>query len=136
MQIQQLLVQQQQYQQQYSQIVAFLQQNPNQTPEKIQEIKLRLDQLNSLYLQTQAQLKALGYNPVQVTKPTTVKEGAKSNFSFKRLAMGCGFLLILLIIGFGGGMYYLIQNPNALTSVGITATTAKTLLSTFAGLFF
>lgn len=136
MQIQQLLVQQQQYQQQYNQIVTFLQQNPNQTPEKTQEIKLHLDQLNSLYLQTQAQLKSLGYNPVQVNKPTTVKEGAKTNFSFKKLAIGCGFLLILLIVGFGWGMYYLIQNPNALTSVGITAATAKNLLSVFAGLFF
>ncbi|MDR0369511.1 MAG: hypothetical protein LBH96_03100 [Candidatus Peribacteria bacterium] len=97
-QIQQLLVQQQQYQQQYNQIVAFLQQNPNQTPERIQEIKLRLDQLNALYLQTQAQLKSLGYNAVQVNKPTAVKEGAKTNFSLKKLAIGCGFLLILLIL--------------------------------------
>jgi len=136
MQIQQLLVQQQQYQQQYNQIVAFLKQNPNQTPEKIQEYKSQLDQLNASYLQTQSQLKTLGYTPVQVNKPATVKEGAKTNFSFKKLAIGCGFLLVLLVLGFGGGLYYLTQNPNALNSVGITAATAKSLLTIFAGLFF
>jgi hypothetical protein len=51
MQIQQLLTQQQQLQQQYNQIVTFLQANPQQTPEKTQEIKAKLDQLNALYVQ-------------------------------------------------------------------------------------
>ena len=74
MQIQQLLAQQQQLQQQYNQLVTFLQQNPNQTPEKIQEIKSNLDQLNTAYVQGQQQLQALGYNTVQVNKSTEVKE--------------------------------------------------------------
>jgi hypothetical protein len=134
MQIQQLLLQQQTYQQQYNQIVAFLKANPQQTPEKTQEIKTQLDQLNALYLQGQQQLKALGYNTVQISKPVVIKEGAKTNFSLKKLAIGCGFLLVLLIVGFGGGLYYLSQNPNALAGVGITATNAKNLLSIFAGL--
>lgn len=96
MQIQELLLKQQQLQGQYNQIVARLQSNPGQTPEKIQEVKTQLDQLNALYLQGQQQLQALGYTSVQVTKPTVVKEGAKNNFSYKKLAIGCsGFLLLL-----------------------------------------
>jgi hypothetical protein len=89
MQIQQLLTQQTQLQQQYNQIVAFLKANPTQTSEKIQEIKLQLDQLNALYLQNQQKLQSLGYNTVQVNKPVEVKQGAKNNFSFKKLAIGC-----------------------------------------------
>jgi hypothetical protein len=63
-----------------------------------------------------------------------VKEGAKNNFSFKKLAIGCGVLLLLL-----GGLFAVIlmsltSNPNALAGVGITATIAKSLLSVFAGL--
>ncbi|MDR2416451.1 MAG: hypothetical protein LBD75_07860 [Candidatus Peribacteria bacterium] len=87
MQIQQLLLQQQQLQQQYNQIVTFLKTNPTQTPEKTQEIKAQLDQLNVAYLQGQEQLKALGYNTIQVNKPVAVKEGAKNNFSFKKFAI-------------------------------------------------
>jgi len=136
MQIQQIIVQQQQYQQQYNHIVAYLKQNPTQSPEQIAQIKTQLDQLNAAYLQGQEALKALGYNPVQVNKPAEVKKGAKINFSPKKLAIGCGFLIAILVLGFGGGLYFLIKNPNALTSVGITAATAKTLFSTFAGLFF
>ncbi|MDR3168380.1 MAG: hypothetical protein LBU27_01050 [Candidatus Peribacteria bacterium] len=134
MQIQELLVKQQQLQAQYNQIVAWLQANPGQPSEKIQQIKVQLDQLNAAYLQGQQQLQALGYTSVQVNKPTVVKEGAKYNFSRKKLTLGCvGFLLLL------GGLFALtlvslIKNPNALAGVGITATTAVNLLSIFAGL--
>ncbi|MDR0860782.1 MAG: hypothetical protein LBO09_07630 [Candidatus Peribacteria bacterium] len=134
MQIQELLTKQQQLQGQYNQIVARLQANPAQTPEKIQEVKLQLDQLNTLYLQGQQQLQALGYTPVQINKPTVVKEGAKNNFSYKKLAIGCvGFLLLL------GGLFALtlvslVKNPMALAGVGINAATAVNLLSIFAGL--
>ncbi|MDR2190726.1 MAG: hypothetical protein LBP53_06175 [Candidatus Peribacteria bacterium] len=134
MQIQQLLVQQQQLQQQYNQIVAFLKTNPQLTSEKTQEIKAQLDQLNIAYLQKQEQLKALGYNSIQVNKPVDVKQGAKNNFSYKKFAIGCVVLLLIL-----GGLFAVIlmsltKNANALAGVGITATTAKTLLSMFAGL--
>jgi hypothetical protein len=133
-QIQELLMKQQQLQAQYNQIVAWLQANPGQPPEKIQQIKMQLDQLNAAYLQGQQQLQALGYTAVQVNKPTVVKEGAKNNFSRKKLTLGCvGFLLLLGVL-FALTLMSLVSNPNALASVGITAATAVNLLSIFAGL--
>ena len=51
MQIQQLLVQQQQYQQQYNQLVEYVKQTPNLPIEQVNQIKLQLDQLNSLFVQ-------------------------------------------------------------------------------------
>ncbi|MDR0650490.1 MAG: hypothetical protein LBG59_03660 [Candidatus Peribacteria bacterium] len=134
MQIQQLLLQQQQLQQQYNQIVAFLKANPTQTSEKTQEIKAQLDQLNVAYLQGQEQLKALGYTSIQVNKPVAIKEGAKSNFSFKKFAIGCSVLLLILVGLFTVILISLTKDANALAGVGITATTAKSLLTIFAGL--
>ncbi|MDR2540420.1 MAG: hypothetical protein LBD11_01210 [Candidatus Peribacteria bacterium] len=134
MQIQELLAKQQQLQGQYNQIVARLQANPNQTPEKIQEVKNQLDQLNTLYLQGQQQLQTLGYTPVQINKPTVVKEGAKNNFSYKKLAIGCSGFLLLLGGLFALTLMSLVKNPTALSGVGINAATAVNLLSIFAGL--
>jgi hypothetical protein len=51
MQIQQLLVQQQQYQQQYNQLVDYVKKTPNLPIEQINQIKLQLDQLNALFVE-------------------------------------------------------------------------------------
>lgn len=51
MQIQQLLVQQQQYQQKYNQLVAYVKQTPNLPIEEVNQIKAQLDQLNALFVQ-------------------------------------------------------------------------------------
>lgn len=134
MQIQQLLGQQQQLQQQYNQVVAQRQANPNKTQETKAAVEAQLGPINAQYVQNQQQLQALGYNVVQVNKSVAVKEGAKNNFSFKKLAIGCGFLLFLIAVGFAATLYFLRQNPNALTGVGINASTAKSLLTMFAGL--
>ena len=74
MQIQQLLVQQQQYQQQYNQLVDYVKKTPNLPIEQVNQIKAQLDQLNALFVQGKQQLQALGYNQVQVQKPTQVKK--------------------------------------------------------------
>ena len=132
MQIQELLGQQQQLQQQYNQVVAQWQANLNKTPEGKTFVESQLGPLNAQYVQNQQKLQALGYNIVQVNKPVAIKEGAKNNFSFKKLAIGCSFLLVFILVGFGVTLYFLKQNPNALTSVGINASTAKSLLSMFA----
>lgn len=137
-QIQQLLAQKEQYTQQYNTIVAFLKQNAAAlTQENIVTYKNQLSQLNTAYLQTEEQLKRLGYGVQnKVNKPTEVKQGAKFNFSFKKLGIGCGALLLIIGLAFGAGIYFLIQNPNAFTSIGLSTAQAKSIFSIFTGLFF
>ena len=51
MQIQQLLVQQQQYQQQYNQLVDYVKKTPGLPIDQVNQIKAQLDQLNALFVQ-------------------------------------------------------------------------------------
>ena len=51
MQIQQLLVQQQQYQKQYNELVDYVKKTPNLPIEQVNQIKTQLDQLNALFVQ-------------------------------------------------------------------------------------
>ena len=136
MQIQQLLVQQQQYQQQYNQLVDYVKKTPNLPIEQVNQIKAQLDQLNALFVQWKQQLQALWYNQVQVNKPTEVKKWAKNNFSFKKLAIGCGVVLFLIFIWFFITLASLIRNPDALQWIWINASSAKIILQAFTGLLF
>ncbi len=135
--IQNLLVQQQQIQTQYNQIVEELKRNPNQDAKVLTWIKSQLDNLNSTYLQIQSQLQALGYqtSSAPTTKPVEIKSWAKSNFSFKKLAIGGGGLILIIGILFTITINALIHNPQSLTSVGIEASVAKQFISIFAILF-
>lgn len=72
--IQTLLLQQQQIQAQYDQIVATIKANPPQDETTIANIKKQLQSLNTNYLQIQAQLQALGYQaPNTTNKPAEIK---------------------------------------------------------------
>jgi hypothetical protein len=51
MQIQELLVKQQQYQQQYNQLVDYVKKTPNLPLDQVNQIKVQLDQLNALFVQ-------------------------------------------------------------------------------------
>ena len=51
MQIQQLLVQQQQYQQQYNQLVDYVKKTPGLPIDQVNQIKQQLDQLNALFVE-------------------------------------------------------------------------------------
>lgn len=136
MQIQQLLVQQQQYQQQYNQLVEYVKQTPNLPIEQVNQIKLQLDQLNSLFVQWKQKLQELGYNQVQVNKPTEVKSWSKNNFSFKKLAIWCVVILLLIFVWFFITLSSLISNPDALLWIWIESSIAKVLLQAFAWLLF
>ena len=136
MQIQQLLVQQQQYQQQYNQLVDYVKKTPNLPIEQVNQIKAQLDQLNALFVQGKQQLQALWYNQVQVQKPTEVKKWAKNNFSFKKLAIWCGIVVLLILAWFFVTLSSLIKNPAALQWIWVNAAMAKTLLQIFTGLLF
>ena len=136
MQIQQLLVQQQQYQQQYNQLVDYVKKTPNLPIEQINQIKLQLDQLNALFVEWKQKLEALWYNQVQVNKPTEVKKWAKANFSFKKLAIWCVIVLVLISVWFFITTRSLIKNPDALEWVWLSAWSAKLLLQAFTWLFF
>ena len=136
MQIQQLLVQQQQYQQQYNQLVDYVKKTPNLPIEQVNQIKAQLDQLNALFVQGKQQLQALWYTSVQVNKPTNVKKWAKSNFSFKKLAIWCIIVLLLIFTGFFVTLTSLIKNPDALQWIWIDAISAKVILQAFTWLLF
>ena len=134
MQIQQLLVQQQQYQQQYNQLVEYVKNTPNLPIEQVNQIKQQLDQLNALFVQWKQKLQELWYTQVQVNKPTEVKSWSKNNFSFKKLAIGCGIVVFLILVWFFVTLMSLKSNPNALLWIWIAAWTAKMLLQLFGGL--
>lgn len=136
MQIQQLLVQQQQYQKQYNDLVDYVKKTPNLPIEQVNQIKAQLDQLNALFVQWKQQLQALWYNQVQINKPTELKKWSKNNFSFKKLAIWCGVVLLLIFIGFWVTLTSLIKNPNALMWIWVSAGVAKTLLQVFTWLLF
>lgn len=131
MQIQQLLVQQQQYQQQYNQLVEYVKNTPNLPIEQVNQIKQQLDQLNALFVQWKQKLQELWYTQVQVNKPTEVKSWSKNNFSFKNLAIGCGIVVLLILVGFFVTLMSLRSNPNALLWIWMEAWTAKMLLQVF-----
>lgn len=136
MQIQQLLVQQQQYQKQYNDLVDYVKKTPNLPLDQVNQIKVQLDQLNALFVEWKQKLQALWYNQVQVNKPTEVKKWAKNNFSFKKLAIGCWVVLFLILVGFFVTLTSLIRNPYALQWIWIDALTAKSILQVFTALLF
>jgi hypothetical protein len=51
MQIQQLLVQQQQYQKQYNELVDYVKKTPGLPIDQVSQIKAQLDQLNALFVE-------------------------------------------------------------------------------------
>ena len=136
MQIQQLLVQQQQYQKQYNELVDYAKKTPGLTIDQVTQIKQQLDQLNALFVEWKQKLQALWYTQVKVTKPTEVKKWAKINLSFKKLAIWCGLIVVLLLAWLFVALYSLQRNPNALVSLGIGTNTAKSLLQAFFWLLF
>ena len=134
MQIQQLLVQQQQYQQQYNQLVDYVKKTPGLPIDQVNQIKAQLDQLNALFVEWKQKLQALWYNQVQVNKPTEVKRWAKFNLSFKKLAIWCWLIVVLLLAWLFAALFSLQSNPGALSWLGINAGTAKQLLQAFFGM--
>ena len=136
MQIQQLLVQQQQYQKQYNELVDYVKKTPNLPLDQVNQIKAQLDQLNALFVEWKQKLQALWYTQVQVQKPTEVKKWPRNNFSFKKLAIWCGIVLLLILIGFWVTLISLIRNPDALQWIWIDALNAKIILQAFTGLLF
>ena len=136
MQIQQLLVQQQQYQKQYNELVDYVKKTPGLPIDQVNQIKAQLDQLNALFVEWKQKLQALWYTQVQVNKPTEIKKWAKINLSFKKLAIWCGIVVLLLLVWLFATLFSLQKNPNVLAWLGISAATSKTLLNLFFALLF
>ena len=136
MEIQQLLVQQQQYQKQYNELVDYVKKTPNLPLDQVNQIKVQLDQLNALFVEWKQKLQALGYNQVQVNKPTEVKKWSVANFSWRKVAIWCLVVLVLIFAWFFITLSSLIKNPNALAWIWVYADTAKMLLQAFTGLIF
>ncbi|MCF7835341.1 hypothetical protein K9M48_04865 [Candidatus Gracilibacteria bacterium] len=106
------------------------------TNEQKIEVQKKMQQLDFQYKQNISSLKSLGVgqSSVKTSNTSTTKSGSK--ISIKQFLIGCGILLFLLIGGLAAIFYYLMGNPNQLSSVGITPQTAKTLLQTFVVIFF
>lgn len=134
MQIQQLLVQQQQYQKQYNELRDYAEKTPGLTIDQITQIQQQLNQLNALFVEWKQKLQALWYTQVQVKKPTEVKKWAKINLSFKKLAIWCGLIVVLLLAWLFAALFSLQNNPSALSWLGIDTNMAKGLLQWFFGL--
>ena len=136
MQIQQLLVQQQEYQKQYNQLRDYAEKTQGLTIDQVTQIQQQLNQLNALFVEWKQKLQALWYTQVQVKKPTEVKKWAKINLSFKKLAIWCGLILVLLLAWLLAALFSLKNNPTALVSFGIGTDMAKSLLQWFFALLF
>ena len=73
LQVQQLLVQQQQIQQQYVELINLVKQNPDQPTERLLEIESKINQLRATYTQIQQQLQALEYQSIQGQQNTSLR---------------------------------------------------------------
>lgn len=140
-QVQILNGQQQQIQSKYKEL-KDLYQNQQLTVEQKQQVWNQMQKLSDLYTQNKQTLAMLSTNisgekQVQINKNIVVKEQKKNKkVSFKWIMLWCIILFIFLVWWLAAVFYYLIQNPNQLSSVGIDPQTATQLLQTFATVFF
>lgn len=74
--------------------------------------------------------------PVRPVQAPVVGKKPVSRISIKGFIIGCGVVLMLVVGGLTGIFYNLIKNPNQLSSLGLSPDTTKTLLQTFAVVFF
>lgn len=136
LQIQQIQQQQTLLQQQYNQLgVVF--QNPQTPAAQKQQVQAQMQQLSTQYQQNTQALQQLWVWWNHVTKPTDAQiTTSGSKISMKWFMLGCAVLFIFLVGWFVGVFYYLMQNPSQWSSVGLDPATIKTLLQTFATIFF
>ena len=143
-QIKTLTDQQQQIQSKYQELKALYAWESDQklNIEQKQQVEVQLKKLSDLYTQNKQTLALLSTNidgekQVQINKNVVVKQQKKNKkVSFRWLMLGCAVLFIFIVGWLAAVFYYLIQNPNQLSSVGIDPQTATQLLQTFATIFF
>jgi len=110
--------------------------------EQKQQVQEQMQKLSDLYTQNKQTLTLLttnidGEKQVQINKNVVVKQQKKNKkLSFKWIMLWCVVLFIFIVWWLAAVFYYLIQNPNQLSSVGIDPQTATQLLQTFATIFF
>jgi len=129
-QIQQLNQQQQLLQQQYAQLNNLLQ-NSKITPEQRQKTQSQMQEFNNQFQKNLEALKRLW-----AYKPTTTMIKKWSRISVRWFVIWCAILLMIVIWWMVGVFYYLMKNPTQLSSVWLDPTNAKTLLQSFAVIFF
>lgn len=119
-----------------------LYENNKLTIEQKQQVQEQMKKLSDLYTQNKQTLATLstsisGEKQIYVNKDVQVKtQKNNKKVSFKGILIGCAIIFIFLMWWLAAVFYYLIQNPNQLTSVGIDPSTATQLLQTFATIFF
>lgn len=119
-----------------------LYQNSQLTIDQKQQVQVQMEKLSTLYTQNKQTLLTIsttisGDKEIRVDKNVAVKKQKQNKkISFKWIMLGCIILFIFLVWWLAAVFYYLIQNPNQLTSVGINPQTATQLLQTFTTVFF
>jgi len=129
----QTLLQQEQVLRQQLQQMNQVRQNPQLTPEQRQQVQYQGQQLNMQLTNILTQREALSGKIKSVIKPQ-IKKWAK--VSMKGFLLGCGIFLVA-VLGIAGLVFYnLVQDPDKITSMGLTMDTAKKLLQAFVSIFF
>jgi hypothetical protein len=134
-QVQQVLQQQKLLEEQYNQLGTLLQ-NPKLLDEQKKQIYQQAQELSLQYQENNKKLETLWYNPNQVSKPNEVKNTSWFKLSLRWFLLGCFLLLIVLIGGLLAIFYYLTQNPDQLTNLGLDVMTTIQLLQVFGSVFF
>jgi len=140
-QIQQITQQQEEIQKKHQQLKELYDDKSLSADQKSQVVE-QLQKLVQLYNQNKQALATLttnisGQKEIHVNKNIQVKQNKhRRKVSFKWLLIGCAVLFVFLVWWLAAVFYYLIQNPNQLSSVGINPSTAIQLLQTFATIFF
>jgi len=106
----------------------LLPQQQQQVAKQIQQYNMQLQ-----YIAQQKQQFWIIHTNKPVIHPTTK---TWNKVSFKKIIMGCFIFLILIVGGWALVFYSFIQDPDKLTSMGLTVETAKNLLKTLVSLAF
>lgn len=139
--IQVLLAQQRQIQEKYKELKDLYTTN-QLTEDQKQELQIQMQKLSDLYSQNKQTLLMLstavsGDKEIHTNKDIAVKnEKNVRKVSFSGIVVWCSALFTLLMWWLAGIFYLLIQNPNSLTSIWISSTTAVQLLQVFSIIFF
>lgn len=139
--IQVLLAQQRQIQEKYKELKELYTTN-QLTDDQKQELQVQMQKLSDLYNQNKQTLIMLstavsGDKEVHTNKDIAIKTEKNSRkISFSGIVIGCSAVFTLLMWWLAGIFYLLIQNPNSLTSMWISSTTAVQLLQVFSIIFF
>lgn len=112
--IKEILAEQQKLQILYNEVIAYIQQHAQMSPDEMIKYQTQLKQLSEYYQKNQEKLKMLWYSSVQVNKNVVIKRWAKRNLSLKTFFLGCAAIIAVFVLGLTILSFYLASNPTML----------------------